>query len=80
MDELIRQLVALSSKVAVLESEGRRVAFERPEASAPRVGLPHGVKAPTPAPFHGANDGDSVKNFVEACDTYFELVGLNNPA
>ena len=67
----------MSSKVAVLEAE-------RPKATKPEVqdptptvrGLPNGVKAPAPPSFHGTSDGDTVKNFVDALDTYFELVGM----
>ena len=79
MDEMIRQLVALSSKVAVLEAERprvTRVGAQRPEPEA--RGLPSGVKAPPPPSFHGASDGDTVKNFIDALDTYFELVGMND--
>ena len=38
--------------------------------------MPPGVKAPVPASFHGACDGDSVKNFIDSVDTYFALVGM----
>ena len=79
MDEMIRQLVALSSKVAVLESECPRAARAETQNPAPEVsGLPNGVKAPAPPSFHGASDGDTVKNFVDALDTYFELVGMRD--
>ena len=79
MDEMIRQLVALSSKVAVLEAERPRAARAETQDPAPAVrGLPSGVKAPAPPSFHGASDGDTVKNFVDALDTYFELVGMRD--
>ena len=79
MDEMIRQLVALSSKVAVLEAERPRAAMAETQTPAPAVrGLPNGVKAPAPPSFHGASDGDTVKNFVDALDTYFELVGMRD--
>ena len=79
MDEMIRQLVALSSKVAVLESECPRAARAETQNPAPAVrGLPNGVKAPAPPSFHGASDGDTVKNFVDALDTFFELVGMRD--
>ena len=79
MDEMIRQLVALSSKVAVLEAERPRAARAETQTPAPDVrGLPNGVKAPAPPSFHGASDGDTVKNFVDALDTYFELVGMRD--
>ena len=41
-------------------------------------GLPSGVKAPAPPSFHGASDGDTIKNFVDALDTYFKLVGMDD--
>ena len=79
MDEMIRQLVALSSKVAVLEAKRPRAARAETQNPAPAVrGLPNGVKAPAPPSFHGASDGDTVKNFVDALDTYFELVGIRD--
>ena len=77
MDEMIRQLVALSSKVAVLEAEHQRATRAETQNPAPEVrGLPNMVKAPAPPSFHSASDGDMVKNFVNALDTYFELVGM----
>ena len=79
MDKMIRQLVALSSKVAVLESKCPRAARAETQNPAPEVrGLPNRVKAPAPPSFHGASDGDTVKNFVDALDTYFELVGMRD--
>ena len=79
MDEMIRQLVALSSKVAVLEAERPRTTRAETQNPMPEVrGLPNGVKAPAPPSFHGASDGDTVKNFVDALDTYFELVGMRD--
>ena len=79
MDEMIRQLVALSSKVAVLEAECPKTTRAEIQNPAPEVrGLPNGVKAPAPPSFHGASDGDTVKNFVDALDTYFELVGMRD--
>ena len=79
MDEMIRQLVALSSKVAVLEAERPRAT--RPAAQTPASearGLPSGVKTPPPPSFHGASDGDTVKNYMDALDTYFKLVGMRD--
>ena len=79
MDEMIRQLVALSSKVAVLEAECPKATRAEIQNPAPEVrGLPNGVKAPAPPSFHGTSDGDTVKNFVDALDTYFELVGMRD--
>ena len=79
MDEMIKQLVALSSKVAVLEAERPRAARAETQTPAPDVrGLPNGVKAPAPPSFHGASDGDTVKNFVDALDTYFDLVCMRD--
>ena len=80
MDKMIRQLVALSSKVAALEAERPRATRVETQNPAPEMhGLPSGVKAPTPSPsFHGASDGDTIKNFVNALDTYFKLVGMRN--
>ena len=73
MDEMIRQLIALSSKVAVLEAERPKATRAETQYPAPEVrGLPNGVKAPAPPSFHGASDGDLVKNFVDALDIYFE--------
>ena len=79
MDEMIRQLVALSSKIAVLEAERPRATRAETQNPAPEVhGLPNGVKAPAPPSFHGASDRDTVKNFVDALDTYFELVSMRD--
>ena len=79
MDEMIRQLVALSSKVAILEAEHPKATRPETQNPAPAVrGLPNGVKAPAPPSCHGASDGDTVKNFVDALDTYFELVGMRD--
>ena len=79
MDEMIRQPIALSSKVAVLESKHPRATRAETQNPAPEVrGLPSEVKAPAPPSFHGASDGDTVKNFVDALDTYFELVGMRD--
>ena len=79
MDEMIRQLVALSSKVAVLEVERPKATRAEIQNPAPEVrGLPNGVKAPASPSFHRASDGDTVKNFVDALDTYFELVGMRD--
>ena len=73
------QLVALSSKVAVLEAERPRATRAETQNPAPEVrGLPNGVKAPAPPSFHGASDADIVKSFVDALDTYFELVGMRD--
>ena len=73
MDKMIRQLVALSSKVAVLEAERPRTARAETQNPAPEVrGLPSGVSVPAPLSFHGASDGDTVKNFIDALDTYFK--------
>ena len=73
MDEMIRQLITLSSNVAVLESEHPRAARAETQNPAPEVcGLPSGVKAPPPPSFHGASDEDTVKNFIDAIDTYLE--------
>ena len=59
MDEMIRQLVVLSSKVSVLESERPRATRVETQNPAPEVrDLPSGVKAPPPPSFHGASDGD----------------------
>ena len=45
MDEMIRQLVALSSKVAVLEAERPRATRAETQNPVPEVrGLPSGVK------------------------------------
>ena len=79
MDEMIRQLVALSKKVGVLKSERSRATRAETQNPVPEVrGLPRGVKAPAPSSFHGASDGDMVKKFVDALDTYFELVGMKD--
>ena len=79
MDKMIRQLVALSSKVAVLEAERPRATRAETQNPVPEVrGLPSRVKAPVPPSFHGASNGDTVKNFVDALDTYFELVGMRD--
>ena len=62
-----------------MEAEHPRATRVETQNPAPEVrGLPSGVKAPAPPSFHGASDGDTVKNFVDALDTYFELVGMKN--
>ena len=69
----------MSSKVTILESECPRAARAETQNPAPEVhGLPSGVKAPPPPSFHSDSDGDSIKNFVDALDTYFELVGMRD--
>ena len=79
MDEMIRQLVALLSKVAFLEAEHPRATRAETQNPAPEVhGLPSGVKAPALPSFHGASDGNMVKNFVDALNTYFELVVMRD--
>ena len=79
MDKMIRQLVALSSKVAVLEAECPRATRAETQNPVPEVrGLPNGVKAPALPSFHGASDGNTVKNFVDTLDTYFKLVGMRD--
>ena len=79
MDEMIRQLVALSSKVSILECECPRAARAETQNPAPEVcGLPSRVKAPPPPSFHGASDGHTVKNFVDALDTYCKVVGMRD--
>ena len=79
MDKMIRQLAALSSKVALLEAERPRVTRAETKNPAPEMrSLPNGVKAPVPSSFHGASDGDTVKNFVYALDTDFELAGIRD--
>ena len=79
MDKMIRQLVAWSSKVAFLEAERPRATRAETQNPAPEVcGLTNRVKAPVPPSFHGASDGDTVKNFVDALDTYFELVDMRD--
>lgn len=40
--------------------------------------LPKGVKVPVPDPFKGSADGDSVQNFLEAMETYFKLVNMED--
>ena len=62
-----------------MEAELPKAASAETQNPAPEVrGLPNGVKAPAPPSFHGASDGDMVKNFVDALDTYFKLVGMRN--
>ena len=79
MEEMIRQLLALPSKVAILETEHLKATRVETENPTPEVrGLPSGVTAPPPPSFHGASDGDTVKNFVDAPDTYFESVGMKD--
>ena len=68
MDEMIRQLVALSSKVAILEAERPRTTRAETQNPTPEVrGLPNGVIAPAPPSFHGTSDGDTVKNCEKLC-------------
>ena len=72
---MIRHLVDLLSKVAVLEAERPKATRAETQNPAPEVrGLPNGVKAPAPPSLHGASDGDTVKNFVDALNTCFKLV------
>ena len=43
------------------------------------VGLmPEGIKLLPPECFEGDHDGESVKEFIAALETYFHLVGLKN--
>ena len=43
------------------------------------VGLmPEGIKLSPPECFEGEHDGESVKEFIAALETYFHLVGLKN--
>ena len=73
MDKMIRQFIALTSKVAVLEAERPRATRAATQEPASEVhSLPSGVKAPVPPSFHSASDGDTVENFADALDTYFE--------
>ena len=73
MDEMIRQVVVLPYKVAVLEAERPRTTRAETQNPVPEVrSSPSGVKAPAPPSFHGASDGHTVKNFIDALDTYFE--------
>ena len=75
--ELIRQVIALSSKVAVLESRQRATPPAQPQKPVGSTsGLPPVVKATVPASFNGACDGDSMKNFVDGVDTYFGYAWL----
>ena len=77
---MIRQLVALSFRVTILEAERPRTTktvAQNPEPAA--RSSPSGVKAPAPPSFHGASDVYTVNNFVDALDTYFELVGMREP-
>ena len=60
-------MVSLSSEIALLKAAQPR---EYPAAA----GLPQGAKAPTPPQFDGTADGDSVKNFCDALDSYYKLV------
>ena len=79
MDKMIRQLIVLSSKVAVLEAERPRATRVETQNPASEVcGLPSGVKAPAPPSFHVASDGDTVKNFADALNTCFELVSMRD--
>ena len=79
MEEVIRHLVGLSSKVAVLEAEHPRSTRAETQNPAPEVrGLPSGVKAQAPPSFLGASDGDTIKNFADAQDAYFELVVMRD--
>ena len=78
-DELVRQVVSLPSKVAVLESKQRETTFTPPqEPAGGSHGLPHEVEAPIPASFTGACDGDYMKNFVDSVNTYFSLVSMHD--
>ena len=79
IDKMIRQLAALSSKVTVLEAECPRATRAETQNPAPEVrSLPSRIKAPAPPSFHGASDENTVKNFFDALDTYFELVGMRD--
>ena len=79
MDEMIRQLVALLSKVAVLEAKRPKATRAETQNPVPEVhSLPSGVKAPAQPSFHSASDGDMVKNFIDNLDAYSELVGMRD--
>ena len=38
--------------------------------------VPDSVKMPEPEFFTGTHDGKMVKTFLNACDTYFKLIGI----
>ena len=40
--------------------------------------IPDAVKLPAPEPFLGKHDGESVRNFLNAVDTFFSLTGIND--
>ena len=62
-----------------MEAECPRATSAETQNPAPEVrGLPSGVKAPATPSFHGSSYGDMAKNFVDALDTYFELVGMRD--
>ena len=69
----------MSSKIAILEADHPKATRVETQKPAPEVhSLPSGVTAPATPSFHGASDRDTVKNFVNALDTYFELVGIRD--
>ena len=40
--------------------------------------MPDSVKLPAPDMFAGEHDGESVRAFVNACETYFKLTGISD--
>lgn len=61
--------------MVTLSAEVQRLRAER---SGPATGLPQGVKVPVPASFEGKCDGDSVKNFIDSLENWFQLVNMSD--
>ena len=40
--------------------------------------VPDTVKLPPPELFHGEHDGETVRAFVNACETFFKLTGVGD--
>ena len=38
--------------------------------------MPNAIKMPPPELFMGKQDGKTVKQFINACNTYFKLTGI----
>ena len=64
-DDLVRQITVMSAELAKLKEH-------------PTVSMASSVKLPLPPPFKGACDGDSVKNFLDSLDNWFEMVSMTN--
>ena len=67
-----KQISELEAQVVKLTAQLQQVQM----SSSVTTNLPKGVKVQPPQPFVGKADGDSVQNFVNALDNYYDLMNL----